>query len=1096
MKLSTFKPATTAFCLSFTLAISSTFGQAYGPEISNITIKDGMSQNTVTSIVQDKKGFLWIGTNDGLNKYDGHSFKIFTSSSNDASSLGNNLIRDIELDEDDNLWIGTQVGLTKFNSRTGVFSRFLESKEQTDHAIGNVISDLAIHNESMWIGTNQGILYVEEKSKPSFKRISSVVGEDSEFLAVNGLTLDNLGNLWTATSAGLFFVEASTQQGYKLDLKHIVDLSSEIHCIAYLSDRIWFTTEVGVFSFDPKNTTHEEDKFVIRASNIKAYKVPVSPFFGQKIFKDQNDVVWLGTRSQGVYTLGSSNKTFEPFTASFQDNPHIFSAINVTEIFEDESHNIWIGSLETGLFKVRTSSKKFGLLKSMARDSKGLSSNRIRGLIETGDYLWIGTAQGLNRYNRKSLTCRIFKHDPRDENSISSNDVKTMDIDEQGDLWIATDHGLNQLDTTTFKFKRFYHTADDEKSLLRSNRIRAVKTLSDGNMWIGALGGGISVINPISSKLVTQFVSDPLDTLSLSNNNVMDIFEASDHSIWVSTYGGGLNKLRKNQTSFLRVQQDGISKLLSSIHEDPDGFLWIGSYGDGLFRVHPEDLTFRVYTQETGLSNDVVYAAVPHKNSIWISTNNGLNKYNRLLRYISKYNYTDGLQSNEFNSGSYLKSESGQLFFGGVNGLTFFYPDSIKSNKLPPQLAFTDFRIFNKSVKPNEVVVGGKPPLKELVADSGTISLSYLHNVFTVEFASLDYTSPEDNRYAYKLAGFDKEWIYTDSKQRAITYTNLKPGKYTFMMKAANDDGVWTEQPILLFIDIMPALWQKWWFKTLTFFIVISLLGGFVYRRVTKTQRRRKYLESEIQKRTKEIYEQNEILVSSENHLKTLNKKKDQMFYALAHHVRGPLTTLVSLMRHSNSEEDQIENEVREKYLRQLNGKVGHSLLLLDNTYYWSLMEFDELDPKTEMVNISQVARQCVKRHEIAAALKSVSVQMDEGEDHFVKCDQNMTSIIIQNLVTNAIKYSHNGDSIKVRFVADETKLKLVVEDNGVGISKDELNRLFDENQSVSAAGTQNEKGSGLGLHLSNRMAKKMNFGLCADSETSCTKFYLHMPLG
>ncbi len=1056
--------------------------QTYGPEISNISIDDGLSQNTVNAMIQDEMGFLWIGTNDGLNKFDGHQFKVFKSSAVDSALLSNNHIKAISKAENGDLWIATQVGLSKYNARSGVFERYYVGQIGESFYAENVINDLLIDRNSIWVATDKGIFYSESLVQPSF---SPLPMNGSTRIKINQMTQDDHGNVWLASEEGIYMINTSSKLAVPIGTSQIKESTL---CINYFDGNIWAAQEGGLVSIEVPETGIIDDESL----RIERYLAPGTNLLVRQILKDVNGEIWIGTQSRGVFTLDRSNKTLKAFVAKFKDNPHIFSATSVTEIFQDKSKNIWIGSLETGIFKVSRTSRKFGLLRAMGGTDDGLSSNRVRGLIEDGDYLWIATAKGLNKYNRKTLQCEIFTHNPNDRNSIISNDVRALDIDESGNLWVGTNDGLSLLNRSTSKFASIPLAES-------ANKIRTIQVLSDRNVWIGSLGGGISVIEPDSKKIITQYSNSELESKSLSSNNVMNIFESSSGEIWIATYGGGLNKIDSDRKSFTRVVHErstGISKMLTSIHEDSEGYLWVGSYGDGLFRVDPSDFSFRVYTEENGLSNNVVYAAIPHGNSIWISTNHGLNKYNRLLRNISKYNAVDGLQSNEFNSGSYLQSESGELFFGGVNGLTFFYPDSIRSNELPPRPAFTDFRIYNKSVMPGEIVIKGDPPLSELVADSGRVSLSHLHNVFTVEFASLDFISPEDNRYAYQLVGFDRDWIYTDSRQRAITYTNLRPGQYAFQMKAANDDGVWNERPIVLFIDIAPALWQRWWFKILTLFTVASFVVAFVYRKMTKNERRRKYLEAEIKKHTREIYQQNQVLVDSENHLKTVNKKKDQMFYALAHHVRGPLTSLFNLMKYSQSEDLVLPERDRLKYVQQLNEKVGHSLLLLDNTYYWSLMEFDDIDPMTEVVNITQLTEQCVARHRVAALSKNISIHVDNEEHHYVKCDKNMTAIIIQNLITNAIKYSHQDESINVRFVADENKIKLVVEDTGVGMNASELKSILSEDRDVSTLGTQNEKGSGLGLQLSNRMAKRMDFNLFADCEKTCTKFYLDMPKG
>lgn len=1089
------------------------FSQSYRPEISHLSINDGLSQSTVTDIVQDKKGFIWIGTQDGLNKRDSYDFKVYSSLFDDTTTLSNNSIKSIVIDSMENLWIGTQYGLNKYDTKKGKFERFLNVSWNENSIHNNVINHLVIDKGTLWVATDDGLSYTNYLKNSTFKMVTEITPHKISIGHVNQMVMDDNGFLWLATKQGLIVFNSKTFKGFMFNFINKNASNPNVNCINYFDKHIWFGTSTDLWSIntDSINFESSEQSIINVRKGIKNYYGDSSNFENQgavlSIFKDSHDFIWIGTQMAGIYILDPKRKTLKPYAAGYKQNSEVFRTTSVNKIFEDYSSNIWIGTLESGLYKIgKSSSKQFGLMRSRPGDQNSLSSNRVRGLLEIEGYLWVATARGLNRFNRKNTKCKVFNHNPDSAHTISNNDVKTIDVDHLGNIWIATNYGLNLLDTTTLKFKRFYAGDLNSDSLIYDNKIRSVRAMTDGSIWVGTLGGGITVIDPVSLKVKGRFLNDPEDISSLSNNNVMNIFESTNRTIWVATYGGGLNRLQTNKLDFDRVENGlntNFSPLLTSINEDQNRSLWIGSYGGGLCKLNTQTMLYKVFKEKDGLSNNVVYAAIPYKNSIWISTNLGLNHFDQKTGVITKYNVNDGLQSNEFNSASYLKSSTGELFFGGVEGLTFFYPDSIKNNLLPPKVTFTNFKIFNKSITPDEIVIDGDPPLKSMISDSSLIMLSHKHNVFTIEFAALDYTSPEDNEYAYQLIGFDPEWVFVGTDQRSVTYTNLIPGQYEFKVKAANSDGIWNEKPISLFIKVIPAIWQRLWFKISVSVLIIIFILLYLYNRINKTKRIQNLLEFEIREKTQEISSQknlvekkNEVLIKSQNYLENLNKKKDQMFYILAHNVRSPLTTLLSLMNLFDNNSGVLSRKELFTYSKQIGIDVGDSLQLLDNAFYWSIIQFEELRTSIKPNSIKKLLNKSIERYKRKADLKNIEIVLIDIEDYVLPCDEKLLTIIIQNLISNAIKYSHRNSQITIKLEKSSNELKVVVSDNGVGIDKEKLTDLLDGQNGIISEGTDKEKGTGLGLLVSKELAEKMNYELTFENADSIsTRFYLKMPL-
>lgn len=1042
------------------------FGQEYNTNIFNISVKSGLSQNTIMDVVQDDYGFLWVGTQDGLNKYDGYTFKVYKSDPQNSASIPNNFIKCIKKDDDGNLWIGTQTGLAKYFYRE---DRFQEIVSATKDPINAILID----NNSIFVGTTKGLLKANSLTDPEFNLIESSVSN----VPVSHLAMDTFGRLWISKDTGLCMLNQKSNQLYDFPFLN----GTKVRSTAFYRDKFWVASDKGLFSFLPDSATINENNNLM-IGGLTRYQIEDEDYKAISIFEDHHNNIWVGTVTKGVFRISDNQSKL--IESHFNSDQLKFSAIN--KVFEDYTHCLWVGTVEAGLFRINFSNKNFKLIRTADNNPNGLTSNIVRGLLKIDHRLWIGTARGLNLFDRKTKTNRKFVHDKNDPKSISSNDVKIMDYAVDGSVWVGTDNGLNRLDPSTGTFNRFF--AEDSNPIITNNRIRSVKTLSDATLWVGTLGGGISVINSREQKPIRSYQKS---NGGIGDDNVMNVFETKSGDIFATTYGDGLFRLNQKIDVFEKVlPASNLPDLLTTIHQSEDEMLWIGSYGDGFYQLDPKSLQFKQYTPEDGLSNGVVYAAIPQGNAVWISTNFGLNKYDRATNSFISFNENDGIQSNEFNTNSFYQCYTGELFFGGVNGLTYFYSDSIKYDSEKPRLAFTDLKIFNESVKPGQVVIDGKAPLKEVISDSVQINLSYFHNSFSIEFASLDYSNPEDSKYAYQLAGFDEDWIFTDSKKRDVTYTNLNPGEYSFMMKGSNGDGTWSDQPLYLFITIAPSIWQTGWFKFSISGLGISILVFLVYRRINKVERRKKFLELKIKEHTKEISKQNERLTQSEQHLINENKKKDQVFYILSHNVRSPLTTLVALLQNS----DQLDKQDFENFVCDSGRQISESLLLLDNAFYWSLIQFDKITIHEETFDVSSLIKKCIEKFEKTSEKNKVKIECDAISKE-ITTDKRMLSLVMQNLLFNSIKFSQSDTEIKVSTLQDNNLLRITMTYRGQGMSKEEINELFDEVTDIHEIKSQNEKGVALGLIVSYKLAKHLNYQLDIENHQNHSILKLEMPL-
>ncbi|MDW3194549.1 MAG: two-component regulator propeller domain-containing protein [Cytophagales bacterium] len=1064
--------------------------QVYQPELARYSIASGLSQSTVTDITQDGQGFLWVGTQDGLNRFDGYQFRVYRDTEKSRVQLPSDYITRIVPAENGDLWIGTQQGLARYQSDIDQVSS-LELLELNDR-----IHDLIIDGNDLWIGSASGLFILSHDQ--ILRQVDVLQGEKQDDFEVFEMVLDDRNHLWLATNQGVFCIDRITFKVHQLDANTDIPWSKDIRSIAYISKRIWLGTNKGLWSVHLPDSI--PDSNVIFPKKFESYLSGTDRYPGQSgilnIFQDSQKRIWVGTESNGLMYLDRNSDQIVPYTASYMYDEEFFATTSIHRIFQDMYENLWIGTLEQGIYKISFSSKKFGLMRVNGRGGTRLSNNRVRGMMEQGDFLWVGTAQGLNRLNRVTQSNMVLTHQPLDEETLSSNDVKYMLTGPDQHIWVATNNGLNKLDPISMKVRR-YNANDSAGKLIFHNKVRGMRIIDEKELWVGTLGGGVTVIDPINNKLLKRF--DVNDSSGLTNNNVMYIFQDSSSEIWVTSYGGGLMKFNRDLGKFQTVvlsEDMRIGKLLSSINEDQYGQLWVGSYGDGVFKVDRKSLEVQVYNTVNGMSSDVVYGVIPVRDEVWMSTNQGINKLNLKNGQFSVFQQSDGLQSDEFNTGSFFKARDGELFFGGTNGLSFFYPDSIVEETIPPRVAFTDFKIFNESVVPGQLVGKGDiPPLPTALKDAASLVLHHEHNVFTFEFAALDFRNSNDIRFSYLLEGFDKNWISTNSQSRTATYTNLSPGRYTFFVKATNGDRMSGDSPITLNIRVLPAYWQTWWFRLTVAASILLLLSYLVYRRISKAERRKVYLEKEVEKHTRVISSQKQLVEQKNARLKKLALRKDQLFFLLTHNMRGPLTSLSGLLNLLSPQNKVIQEADFEAYSEEIKHQVDDSLLLLDNTFYYSYTQFEELHPKIESVNFHQIIGRICDRFGAKAHHKNITLDWSKKVDDQVLCDPKLTSLVLENLMSNAVKFAYSDSLILLSSERDQDKLIFSIENEGIELSEEIKAVIFDGDKENIAFGTGKERGAGIGLSICNKLTQLMGQELSVETNEAKTKFILRLPV-
>jgi len=834
-----------------------------------ISLEQGLSESIVGSIIQDRRGFMWFGTEDGLNIYDGYGFTVIRNDPDDPQSLSYNQISDIYEDEEGWLWIGTfNGGLNKHDPQSEAFIRFRNDPNDPNSLSNDIIKNIFQDRYgTIWVGTDNGLnKMVEAASHEGREAVVRFIRymhdpNDPNSLAhktVRAIHEDRNGTLWIGTDGGLHNIMLDSLYGeshtspvkfgrFQHEPDNEKSLSADFVRVIYEDSEgvMWIGTDNGL---NKLNLESSEQSGEITYSFRRYRHNPRNPNSLSHnaiyaIYEDDTGDFWVGTNGGGLEKMDRKKGSFTHYQNDPRD-PTSLSYNEVWSIYQDRSGLLWVGTYGGGINKIDKGKKQFLHYKNDPNDPNSLNEEIIWHIIEDkAGILWIGThGGGLNRLDRVTNQFTFYLNNPDDQRSISNNIVRLLMEDEDGMIWIGTHGGgLNRFDGKTETFNRIENNPGDENSLSH-NEIRAMYQDRSGTIWIGTRGGGLNkMISGPDGKISTSFKHyrhDSDDSTSIGSDFIRAIHEDHSGRFWIGTLGRGLDKFDRETETFTHYRaQTGNPHSLSNdfifgIHEDSSGILWLATFGGGLNKFDPDNETFSYYTEEDGLANDVVYGILEDpQGNLWMSTNSGLSRFDPVKETFKNYTVTDGLQSNEFNGGSFYKSQSGEFFFGGINGFNAFYPENIKDNPYIPPIAITEFQ------KLNQVVKFDKP-----ISDIKELRLTYKDYVFSFQFAALDYTAPEKNQYAHMMEGLDKDWIYTDATKRFVNYTTLAPGKYVFRVKGSNNDGIWNEKGTSIKIIISPPFWRAPWFQAAVVLVVIGLIAA-LYRRRLKNVR----LKTELQ---------------------------------------------------------------------------------------------------------------------------------------------------------------------------------------------------------------------------------------------------------
>ncbi|AUD01120.1 sensor histidine kinase [Spirosoma pollinicola] len=835
----------------------------------HITTDEGLSQSNVTCVLQDPQGFMWFGTQDGLNKYDGYAFTLYQNDPLQPTSLSDNFVVSLFKDRKGNVWVGTaDGGLCRFDKRTGRFTRFNRSQTDTRSLSSNHV--LAITEDrqgNLWIATEDGLNQFNP-TRGSFIRYQHQTGNPTSLSndLVQDVLVDRQGQIWVATfGGGLNRLDPLTGR-FKPYRHRPGDQSSLSHnnvkkLLEDSQGRLWIATQGGglnLLNQDQTSFTHFRHDSAV-ASSLLDDDI-------NTLAEDGQGNLWIGTENEGISVLNKSRTAFTQYP--YQENdPDGLNNGSIYALCPDRSGNMWIGTYSGGINFFDHQSANFTRYQKDINQTNSLSNPNVMAVLEDlQGNLWFGTdGGGLNVLIKSTHHYVHYAHSPADPSSVGSNFIMSLYQDSDGDIWIGCyKGGLSLWRKKSGDFLNFTQRGDANG--LNHETVTTIVEGKKGTIWLGSMGGGISSYTKKTGTF-THYPADATQPGHLTQSYISALCYDHQQNLWIGTEGDGLNVLNTRSGLFrsYRHNRDVPGSLnhnsVISLYEDAQNQVWVGTYG-GLNRFEPQTQSFVSYSEKQGLANKVIQGMISDAGgNLWISTNKGLSVFHRKTNTFRNFGAEDGLPKGSFNRMAVCKGQRGNLFFGCSTGMTSFDPDRVRNthNSFIPPVVITQLRIFNQPVW----------------LRSNQITLAYDQSTLSFEFAALNYSIPQKNQYRYKLEGFDQDWSLT-SPTRVATYTNLAPGTYTFRVKGSNNDGLWNESGTAFRIVIHPPFWQMWWFKSLVALLVVGCLYGAYRLRIKRIHKQQVTLQNLVQERTREVLQQKVALQDQALHMQLLQAQVEQ----------------------------------------------------------------------------------------------------------------------------------------------------------------------------------------------------------------------------
>lgn len=1033
----------------------------------------GMSQTSATQIFEDSEGFLWVGTPNGLNKFDGTHFTIYNKGTAENQGLTDGYVESIYEDTEGILYIGTNKGLNTYNKDLNIVAPY-SFKPEAAILQSKYIGAILKTNDFLWLGTDNSGVYryhlpTGETKQILFDEITR--GGPSNHYIVELFELPN-NHILIITQAAVYVInqdfQVISQSTKPQDISRAIQVNE---------DHFYLGAHDG----------HLIDVQIDDTLQLSLSSTPIVPDHAiLALALDDFGNVWLGTENAGLAIYTPRNKQLQHLKRTAGKAQGI-SSNSIWAIHKASNGVMWLGPFKKGLSFYDDAYYKFQHVKNDPFNATSLSNDLVNCFLEEENgNLWIGTdGGGLNYWNRNTGT---FETRSLSQRNLHSDVVLSFLKDKSGKLWIGSwAKGLAIYDPISQE----YEVWTKENSFLGSNNVTDMLMDQKGRIWIVTLFGGVHVYHPETAT--HQDVSVRSERDGTETVTVARLFQDTNGEIWVGSQTSGLFRFAEKNGQWVPVHYHSenaerhiSNDFINTLFQDAEGTLWVGTQA-GLNKYDAEKDTFLAITKANGLYNDAIKAIEQdNEGNLWLSTGGGITQYNPSKELFTHYNENDGLQGNEFTAASSLRTSKGELLFGGSNGFNIFKPESIEKLQDIPKVFVSVLRLYNKEVSP----LDDTGILTRDISQTDTLRLLHDQNVVDFEFTALTYRHPERVQFAYYLENFEPDWNYVGDDQHA-TYTNLSPGTYTLRVKSTNSDGIWVENDTALVVKVAPPYWQTWWFRSLLIGALLVLILVLDRIRIVGLKRYQNRLEEKITLRTKELKAKHDKLMEVADELANKNEEIQRFAFAVSHDLKSPLASIKGIASLIPMEVDMSQSKEMQEYVQYIDETCDMMThLITDITEIAKLGKVSNRDEWLESEEIIELAQGLVQGKLLQ---KKVTLEIAENLPK-IYGDRNRLIQVFENLLDNAIKYMGTQEEphIKITISTGKDTISFQVTDNGSGMTAEELERLFTPFERFDGS----VEGTGLGLYMVKKIMESHKGSITASSagKGMGTTFQLSIP--
>lgn len=1039
------------------------FGFAQQPELdfSNVDVYEPFVSRRANAIAQDSVGYLWIGTVEGLLRYDGQSVLPYQHVKDDINTLPDNMVNLLFVDREKNLWVCTNRGLCRYNPEQDNFSPVI-TETNLRGAQGIYVNAIAEDKTGQLYIANQNQVYKFDKGQNLFLKVTEL-----KECKISAMVFDDQNNIWIGASynGGLFYYNQKdhhlTAYFNKPNDKNSIS-NNEINDVAIVNGNIWIAAYGGgmdLYNPELKTFKHyvspnqyenfplsiyidrKKNLWICTLGSLKLYDPLLDNFYNYyydqnnpkslrknlwRFYQDNQENYWTVQSIGGISFARNSNnfKHYDNQPANYWKT----SEKNITAIADDYFGNLWIGNFYNGIDIFNWKENRIIRYVHQDKDKKSLGRGTIFAIFrDSKQQMWVGSNMGgLQRFNPLTKNFETYTNNPNDTTSIANNDVRSITEDVNGNLWcIVHGKGVDCFDPQ----KQIFHHYNSKNNHLGNDYAFQVFIDSKQNLWVATVYG-LSVLKK-GERIFNNYVSDPKDSTTINGNEIHSIYEDRKHNIWISTL-------------------------------------------EGLNKFNPETGKFKRYS--VGLRSKHIFSIIgDHNNIIWVSTSSGISKLDPASGKFTNFDQNDGLLSKEYYDNACFIDGNNQIYFGGFDGIDIFNPDNLKRDPKEPNLTFTDFRLFYKSLtsKIDSTI------LEKNINFTKKIILNYKQNAIGFRFSAIDLTNSGELTYNYQLEGFDTHWIESEGHQEA-SYTNLKPGKYTFRVRARYEDEEWGKKELAVVIQIIPAWWMTIWFKIILGLVFVLTPFVIVIWRMRRLRNQSEKLRKLVAERTQEIVNKNDLLKSQaitlhqkNDQLKELNSTKDKLFSIISHDLKSPFNAILGFQEMIVEDYYNLSDSGRLEMFIQVQSSSKQIYTLIENLLNWAGIQTNSIQHRPVAFDVKDIILEKIELYRGIATAKGISFEHQLSDGLLAFADINLMDATLRNLINNAIKFTPAGGLIIVKASKKNKSVKISVIDSGIGMTNEQLDTLFNIEKTRTTNGTNGEKGSGLGLVLCKEFVEK-----------------------